>query len=440
MRSERRFKFSCLGLLVLIALSGRAFSSDTYVVVGPTYNCVGHYAWVPTINQALAAVKGAKKAVIAVCPGTYPEQVVITQQNLTLVGVADTYSHDSAVIMPPATGSVTNTVDLDTGLNIAAQILVQNATGASISNITIDGTGNGIGDCNTDLPGILFQNASGTVNHVVVQNQIPGGSLSNCSTGESVYVQTSTGNVSTVTVENSLLQNYNKNGITGNDPGTTMTLSGNYIVGSGVVSGGAVQNGIQLGYGATGKISTNTVSDNNNDGPPYAADILLIDTAENGGISVSNNILSNSQLPLGLETDFANGPSEYGDGVTVTGNKVFGASIYDGIDVCTNGNKVTTNLILNSAESGVHLDASCGATYGGGTLFTGNNNTLTGNTMEGGSCAGILEDTGTSGNSIVSENYYAVPLTLTSSTSSCPIATGPAHTKAKTALKFSPKK
>ncbi|MGD0509889.1 MAG: hypothetical protein ABSA27_18975, partial [Terriglobales bacterium] len=67
-------------------------------------------------------------------------------------------------------------------------------------------------------------------------------------------------------------------------------------------------------------------------------------------------------------------------------------------------------------------------------------NTLTGNTMEGGSCAGILEDTGTSGNSIVSENYYAVPLTLTSSTSSCPIATGPAHTKAKTALKFSPKK
>jgi hypothetical protein len=437
MRFERCFKFSCLGLLVLIALGGRAFCSDTYVVVGPTYNCVGHYAWVTTINQALAAVKGAKKATIAVCPGTYAEQVIISQV-ITFVGVAGG-SYDAAVIVPPPTGSVANTANLDTGLNIAAQILVQNTTGVSISNITIDGTGNGIGDCNTDLQGILFQNASGTVNHVVVQNQIPGGSLSSCTTGEAVFAQTSAGNVSNVTVESSLIQNYNQNGITGNDPGTTLTLSGNYIVGSGVVSGGAVQNGIQLGYGATGKISTNTVSDNNNDGPPYAADILLIDAAENDGISLSNNIVSNSPLPIGLETDFANGPTEYGDGVTVTGNRVFGASIYDGIDVCTNANKITTNVIVNSADSGVHLDASCGANYGGGTLFTGNNNTLTGNTIIGGSCAGILEDSGTT-NAITSENYYAVPLTLTSSNSSCPIASGPLRAKAKPALKFSPKK
>jgi hypothetical protein len=258
-------------------------------------------------------------------------------------------------------------------------------------------------------------------------------------------VQTAAGSVSTVTVENSSFQNYNKNGITGNDAGTTLSVSGNFIVGSGVVSGGATQNRIQLGYGATGKISINTVSDNNNAGPPYAADILLIDAAECAPgclnpITVSNNVLSNSPLPIGLETDLARGSSDYGDGVTVTGNKIFGASIYDAIDVCTNGNKVTNNLILSSTDSGMHLDASCGANYGGGTLFTGNNNTLTGNTILGGSCAGILADSTTSGNSIISENYYSVPLTLTSSTSGCPFPTRPERAKAKATPRFSPKK
>jgi hypothetical protein len=430
MRPKFCLNFCCLLLTMMAAISGRAFASDTYVVVGPLYNCVGHYAWVTTINQALSEVKGAKHAVIDVCPGVYAEQLVITQ-NLTLIGVPDG-SQDNPVIAPPITGAVANTVDLATGLPIASQILVQNTAGpVLISNLTVDGTGNGIGDCNTDLQGIRYENGSGTVNHVLAQNQIPGGSLSNCATGEAMVVQTSPGKVSKVEFEDSSILNYNQNGITGTGAGTTMTANENYVIGSGLVAGGAVQNGIELGYGASGKISLNTVSDNVNDGPPYAADILLIDAAENSGISVASNILGNSQLPLGLETDFADGPGAYGDGVSVTGNKIFGASTYDGIDVCTNGNTITNNLFANSVESGVHLDASCGATYGGGTLFTGNNNTLTNNTFLGGSCAGVLADSGTTGNTIGSENYYSLPLTIASSTSSCTLPARPARAKAQ---------
>ncbi|MFZ0798747.1 MAG: hypothetical protein WCA13_13380 [Terriglobales bacterium] len=440
MRSERCCKFSCLVLLVLIALSSRAFSSDTYVVVGPTYNCVGHYAWVKTINQALAAVKGATYAVIDVCPGTYTEQVVISQ-SLTLIGVKGG-SQNAAVIVPPTTGVVANTVDVDTGNPIAAQILVQNTAGpVSITNLTVDGTGNQISGCSPDLHGILFQNASGTVDHVAVRNQIPAGVPSGCQIGEGIFVQTATGFTSTVTVETSSVHNYNKNGITGNDPGTKLTATGSYIQGAGVVpSGGAAQNGIQLGYGATGQISLNTVIDNIYGDPTVAAsaDILLYDTAESSGITVTSNVLGNSQLPIGLETDFAYGASEYGDGVTVTTNKIFGTSTYDAIDVCTNGNTVTKNTIYNSAQSGVHFDDSCSVYYSGPA--TGENNTATGNTILESACAGILDDwAGAGGNTYGTETYYTVPFPVANDATSCVLpGAGPAHPK--TAYKFSPKK
>jgi parallel beta-helix repeat protein len=114
----------------------------------------------------------------------------------------------------------------------------------------------------------------------------------------------------------------------------------------------------------------------------------------------------------------------------VTGNKVFGTSTYDGIDVCTNNNTVTGNTIFNSAESGVHLDASCSG--------TGNNNIATGNTILESACAGILADAGTNGNNTTPDTYYTVPFPVTSSTGSCPFVAGPV--RAKTAHKFSPRR
>jgi len=241
-----------------------------------------------------------------------------------------------------------------------------------------------------------------------------------------------------VTVENGSVHNYNSNGITGNDAGTTLTVSGNYIQGSGVVSGGAVQNGIQLGYGAKGKINLNTVVDNVTvGGLPNAADILLFDAAESGGITVTSNIVGNSQNPIALETDGDNGGGNLGDGVSVTTNKVFGAT-GDAIDVCTNSNKVTSNTIFNNGNSGVHLDASCGVSYGG---VSGINNVATGNTIVESTCAGILDDSGgTGGNSYGTETDFTVPFLVAYSTGSCPFVTGEVRAKAKPAQRFSPKK
>ena len=417
--SVRSLTFSCLALVAFVALSGQAFSAT--VTVG---SCTSPVKFA-TIQQAVNA--SPARTVIKVCPGNYPEQVVIAK-DLTLEGIVYE-TEDAVVILPPAGGLVANVTDVDSGDPVAAQLVVQNTGSVSISNLTVDGAGNGL-SCGPDVRGILFQNSSGTVNHVAVRNQVPNGIPNGCQVGQSIWVETASGHPSTVTIEHSSVHNYNKNGITGNDASTNLTLTGNYVQGAGVVPGSAAQNGIQVGFGATGTIKDNIAIDNIYGDPTVAAsaDVLLYDAAENSSITISRNIVGNSQLPIALYTDTVG----VGDGVSVTGNRAFGASTYDGIDVCTDGNTVTGNTIVNSAESGVQLDASCGS--------TGQNNTVTGNVILESACAGILDDTnGAGGNTITDDTYFTVPFTLTSSTSKCTVAAGPAMlAKAKAMPKVSP--
>src|ERR1039457_1195532 len=149
MQPTRSFTFSCLALVVLIALSGYAFSAT--VAVG-TCTTLVHFATIQLAVNSVAA--GSTGSIIMVCPGKYPEQVAIIAKGLTLEGIASP-AGDAAVILPPATGLVANTADVDTGKPIAAQLLVQNAPGpVSISNLTVDGTGNAITSCSPDLQDI----------------------------------------------------------------------------------------------------------------------------------------------------------------------------------------------------------------------------------------------------------------------------------------------
>ena len=436
MHLSRGFVFPCLAVVMLAAFSGQAFSAN-FAAVG---TCTPPNPVTPAhtyLTIQLAVTSSAPGTVIQICPGTYPEQVVIGKK-LTLEGVGSTPTNpaqNAAVIVPPTTGMVANASDVDDSHPIAAQLLVQNTFSSvvSITNLTVDGFGNQISGCGPDLMGVLFQNSAGTLNHDAVRNQVPGDVLSGCQSGESIFVETGSGFASKVTVENSSVHNYNKNGITGNDANTKLILTGNYVQGSGVVAGLAAQNGIQLAFGATGSIGTETVVDNVYQDPTTAAtDILLFDAAENSAITVNTNTLGNSQIPIGI---FTSDPGNTGDGVTVKSNHIFGTSTYDAIDVCTNGNTIMSNTIANSAESAIHFDGSCGA---------GNSNTATANTILESECAGLLVDAGTTGNSSGTETYYTVPFPLTSSTASCPFVSGEvlakAGAKTKPSAKFSPKR
>jgi hypothetical protein len=302
---------SLFPVLILAACFAVQAAQATTVAVG---TCRSDLVNFPTIQGAIDSSPAGTK--IDICPGTYQEQLLITKR-LTLAGIGPA-TEDAVVIVPPAGGVVVNTSD-PRG-SVAAQILVQGTTGpVTISNLTVDGTGNKYN--NDDLRGILYQDASGVVDHVAVRNEVPNDTASGIQSGQGIFVETSTGTAA-LTVENSSVHNYNKNGIVARYAGATLTAIGNYVQGAGAIDYIA-QNGIEIAFGgATGTIKNNTVIDNfytlTTDS---AADILLYDAKENGSILVSGNILGNSNVAISLFTDTA---GTYGDGVSITGNKIFG--------------------------------------------------------------------------------------------------------------------
>jgi hypothetical protein len=415
----KRNNVVCPSLLVVTALAMcflvQAAQASTVSVGTPNCTSLVNFA---TIQLAVNAVPAG--STIKVCPGNYPEQVVISKR-LTLMGIPNA-NQDAVVILPPTGGMVANGA-VDPRGPVAAQILVQNTVGpVSISNLTVDGKGNKYpGD---DLRGICYQDASGIVNHVAVRNEIPNDIPTGDQSGQGILVETISSSSANLTVENSSVHNYNKNGIVARYNGATLTAIGNYVQGSGPIDVIA-QNGIELAFsGATGSIKNNTVIDNfYTPNSSSSSDILLYDAKENGSIVVSGNTLGNSNVAISL---FTSTTGTYGDGVSVTSNKIFGTSTFDGIDVCTNGNIITGNTIFNSSESGIHLDASC--------TGTGIGNNVSANTILESACAGILADSGT-GN-VNTNTFYTVPFAVTSSTSSCSLPSSPA--RAKTASKFNP--
>jgi hypothetical protein len=406
-------------LFVMLALAAcfsvQAAKAATVSVGIPTCTKLTNFA---TIQSAVNAVP--EGSTIKICPGHYPEQVLINKK-LTLLGVPSAGGPQAVVISPPAGGMMANTSD-ERG-EVAAQILVENTPGpVTISNLTVDGKGNQ--DSSNDLRGICYQDASGTVRNVAVRNELPNDTLSGIQSGQGIVVETTNSSSASLTVQNSSVHNYNKNGIVARYAGAVLTATGNYVQGSGPTDLIA-QNGIELAFnGATGTIGNNTVIDNfYTPTNSSSSDILLFDARENGSIMVTGNTLGNSNIAISLSTDAA---GTFGDGVTVKGNKIMGTSTFDGIDVCTNSNIITGNTIFNSAQSGIHLDESCSGTGAG--------NNVAGNIILESACAGILADSGT-GNVGVN-TFFTVPFPTTSSTASCTVPGGQA--RAKTARKPQP--
>jgi parallel beta-helix repeat protein len=349
-----------------------------------------------TIQAAVNAVPGG--STIFVCPGSYPEQVTINK-NVTLNGVSFGNSNNPTVV-PPIGGLVANTTDpAGSGAPVAAQIaVISPATSVIIEHITVDGIGNGMTACGNPLMvGIYYLNVSGTITQNALRNQIEANPADQgCQNGLGIYVESGDGGLSTTTISNNTVHNYQKNGITVNGfgdstAGPVTTIENNTVIGAGSTNG-AAENGIQLGFGATGKITGNTTIDDiwapdtSSDTGDAAAGILVFGTTNN---TVSNNSVGSTQfgIYIGDNND------------TVTANKVIGTRIFDGIDVCGNSNIVTSNVINSSSEAAIHLDDSCGG--------TGNGNTVKSNSINE-ACAGILTGTGTSGNTTTPNTMFNV--------------------------------
>ena len=391
---------------------------------------------------------------IFVCPGSYAEQVVINK-NLTLVGVgangssgASAVGANNPVITSPSGGVVANATDLYNGAPIAAQIFVQTPSASlatpikvTLEYIAIDGSNNQLSGCGApNLVGIYYQNASGTINEVVTRYQEMDPSDFGCQLGLAIFVESGygSGGTAVVTIENSGVHDYDKNGITADGSGTTATITGNYVVGIGATTLIA-QNGIQVSDGANGSVKGNTVTDDvyiNPSGGPYygSSGILLYDSGGTlgGHIAISGNTVSNTQLAIVAFGD-SSGTADYNDVISnkVTGTQAAGIYLDDGIDLCSNNNTAISNIVYNSSGSGVHIDSSCTESTG----TTGNNTTVQKNTVNE-ACAGVLLGTG-SGNTVGGTgnlNIYYNVVETTYAGDTCPAGSPSAQTRVKVRL------
>lgn len=323
-----------------------------------------------------AAPPGAQ---IRVCPGIYQEQVNITKP-LTIVG------DNGAIVMPSS--MVANSTNLATGNPIAAVILVADADPVLMMNLTVDGADNAIASCAPDLVGIYYRNASGRVDSMAVRNMALQSGLEGCQSGLGIFAQSGGGGSSRVEVMGSSVHDYQKNGITGNEPGTQLWAKSNAVTGIGPTDG-AAQNGIQIAFGASGEIEHNDVANHiwsrcvSVEVCSAIATNILVFQSDN--VHIQGNVAGISQRGISL----------VGNQNEADHNRVFDTLVFDGIAVTGDANAIHKNSITHSEESGIFIN--------------GNNNEVTENRINE-APIGVLKTSTSSGNTISGNVFFNTPI------------------------------
>jgi hypothetical protein len=372
---------------------------------------------VPSYSTIQAAVNAAAAgASVYVCPGIFPEQVTISK-NLSLAGVPSGNAN-AAVIVPPSGGLVQNATDpspASANPPIAAQLSVQgpNIT-VNLTNLTVDGSNNQLSSCSAPtLVGVYYLHASGTLQGLNLRNQLLGSTDRACNSGLGSYLEGTSANA--ITFKNSTVSNYQKNGITANGDGSgtgpVINFTGNTVVGQGPAAGIA-QNGIQIGYGASGKITVNLLLDSVSSGTSsssVAATGILLNASN--GVTVFNDKISNTDFAVAAISDAVYGTA---DGNNINTN-IITASKIAAVELCGNKNIVQWNDLYSSGQAAVKVDSSCTEGPGGGS--SGNGNTVNNNNFNG-DCAGILVGSGT-GNTFATNPLVVNVFTTIASGSTC---------------------
>jgi nitrous oxidase accessory protein NosD len=324
-------------------------------------------------------------SLIRVCPGTYSEQLSITK-SLSIEG------ENGAIVLPSI--MVANTTG-SSGAPIAAAILVKNAANVGVEGLIVDTTSNGITECSPDLIGILYQNSSGRIEHNAVRNTKLTASLNGCQSGDGIVVQSLGGEASKVSIDDNSVHDYQKNGITGNESGTEVTITDNVVTGLGPTNG-AAQNGIQIGFGAKGVVIRNTVTDN-----VWSPCLSLANCAfnatgilvfESDDVRIERNSVATNQVGV-----FAGGKN-----AKVESNNISNSLILFGIDLAGDNNLASRNHVTNSGQAAV--------------LIEGNNNSVQGNDLTE-APVGILKLSGTVGNTHSGNLFFDVLIPVLDPTS-----------------------
>jgi nitrous oxidase accessory protein NosD len=332
-----------------------------------------------TIQSAVDAASPGDT--IHICAATFAEQVSINKS-------LDIDADSGAILMPSA--MTQNASSLFDASPLAVALLVTNTSNVSIAGLIVDGTNSGISACAPELFGIAFLNASGSIRRTTVRDFKLAASLNGCQSGTGIFVQSGGGQSSNVWIDATSIHDFQKNGITANEVGTEVFVRGNFVTGLGPTTG-AAQNGIQVGFGATGFVTGNTVS--NTIYSPCTAVATCTNVATNilieqsDGVTVVNNTVSVSQVGIFVDANSAE----------IAANQSSGNYVFDGIRLEGNSNRAGRNTVFTSGESGIFLD--------------GNNNVVRNNSITD-AAIGILKTTGSTGNLIQFNSIFDCPITI----------------------------
>ena len=339
-------------IVVMAGLQGQVLLAST-VAVGPN-TCQPTFAHFATIQSAVSAVPFG--STVLVCPGTYPEQVAITQP-LTLKGVTDGVS-GAAVITVPGSGLLVNANTLVFG-PVTAQLLIQNTVGVTVSNITVDGTGSGCVPGANRESGIVLTNV-GTPNDGVLAAKIQNVVVRNvhgCGLGEGIVTDSSYVTVSSNQLHDidrtAIVSGGGKNSVASNSI-QTVGLNGLALIGTNqtLATNNAISGASQAGIYIVSNTRTSTVLKNTVLSSPWAIGVWAI------GVS-NNSIISNKVggAGWGVVLQFCAG--------NVVQSNTFNGMGADGIfDQNSFGGNVVNKNTVNEAAFGIFTDS----TVGGDTL------------------------------------------------------------------------
>jgi hypothetical protein len=363
-------------LLILTAHNSLAAPSSK-LVVSNTAACP--HAQYTKIQDAINKASAGDE--IVVCNGVYAEQLSITKS-------LDIEADSGAFLVPASIQQ--NATSLATGDAIAAAVFVSGATNVSITGLTVDGINNGITECTPDLIGVYFQNSSGSLQHATVRNFALTASLNGCQSGTGVFVESGGGQNSNVEISDCSIHGYQKNGVTANEAGTNARIHDNVVTGAGPTTG-AAQNGIQIGFSASGAIHGNTVTNNFwspcSDATTCTAVATAILVTQSNNVRVGENTVGIDQVGIFID----------GNDNHVHGNTAFSASVFENITIFGNGNRIEENRVFNGGDADIFVQ--------------GNNNNMTDNLITE-APVGILEAAGSTGNVFAANTFHGVTTTI----------------------------
>jgi lamin tail-like protein/putative metal-binding protein len=275
--------------------------------------------------DSFATIQGGVDAVatggtVVVAAGTYEEQVVVTTNGISIQGAGSgTNPLSNTIVRSP----VSLAYSFSTGSSNYPVIGVHDCTGVALSNVRVDGFGRG--NANYRFIGVAYYNAGGSQTNLVVTG-VRNTPIDGLQHGVAYYAFNNTGGPYTLAMTNCDANDYQKNGMALSGTGLTVALDGCDVTGQGPVNYQA-QNGIQVGFGASGTIDNCSASGHVfTPGPDTATGIFGLLSAN--PIDTTNCVLNDNST--GVYYYVASG--SIADSTITSAN-----GIYDAIDLVNDG-------------------------------------------------------------------------------------------------------